>query len=495
MNTTGYFTAVKEVFPMLSVLSSAQELAPYLANTQGRTTVPQACVVPGTEAQVPELLRLAQKFNTLIYPISQGKNWGLGGKSAMVEGSVLLDLSKLQAIDHYDAQLGTVRVQAGVTFQQLYNYLQAQNAPYMLSVIGGSPHASILGNYVERGHGLGPQGDRLPNVSHLKGAWANGMDLQQGSTLFADRYGTGPLPNGIVTQSNLGVVTSATLHLRQRPAFFQVFQLVIDPRKGWQLIDQVRQWMQAGWLQDNTFTLWNYAKARAVAGPEFGKWLGHESYWMASLSHYAPAPALAMAVRQEVLPRLEQLCVQVQTQDINSHPNLWQTKSLGVPGTNNLHSVYAYQDTIPKNPQPDLDGCGVLWLCPACKATGHDATRLHELLAQVLQTSSYPGQLHIGATLLDPACLRYALALVYPRSQSNDALALQLHDLLLDELIAAGFPPYRLGIQRMEHHATQPWEIALKETFDPTGVLAPGRYIAAHAPYLLENKTIHPYKP
>ncbi|MEL6535649.1 MAG: FAD-binding oxidoreductase [Bacteroidota bacterium] len=476
MSAVEYLAAVRAALPTLRIIDTPEDLAPYRVNTQGSSREPAGCMLPTDEAQIPELLRLAQQHRTPLYPISQGKNWGLGGRSPVVDGCILLDLSQLRSISDYDPELGTLRVQAGVTFQQVYDFLAVENAPYMIPVIGGSPEASILGNYVERGHGLGPQGDRMAHVSHLKGAWANGMPLQQGSQLLADRYGTGPWPNGLLTQSNLGVLTSATLHLRERPAFFQVFQLVIDPSLGWELIDQVREWMQAGWLQDNTFTLWNYAKTRSVAGPELDNWLPNKTYWMASLSHHAPAATVAMAVREVILPKLQALCVSVETQDTESHPNLWQTKSLGVPDVGNLHSVYAYHHLRPENPQPDRDGCGVLWLCPAAPATGEAASQLHQLVEDIAQSTDYSGQVHVGATLLDPICFRYALSLVYPRSETNDALALQLHDRLLDSLKTAGFPPYRLGIQSMEHHVAQPWEILLKETFDPAGILAPGRY-------------------
>jgi 4-cresol dehydrogenase (hydroxylating) len=74
--------------------------------------------------------------------------------------------------------------------------------------------------------------------------------------------------------------------------------------------------------------------------------------------------------------------------------------------------------------------------------------------------------------------------LCYDRdSPGEDERALACHDALLDALIAAGYPPYRLGVQSMGVLAAGDPAILqvvqkIKRALDPGHLLAPGRYEA-----------------
>jgi len=67
----------------------------------------------------------------------------------------------------------------------------------------------------------------------------------------------------------------------------------------------------------------------------------------------------------------------------------------------------------------------------------------------------------------------------------EDERAMACHDELLSELIAAGYPPYRLGVQSI-HSLPAPTDDSialierLKLALDPNDILAPGRYDARH---------------
>ena len=51
-------------------------------------------------------------------------------------------------------------MEPGVTFRQLYGFLQARESKLMLSVTGSTPDSSPVGNALERGAGSGPCADR-----------------------------------------------------------------------------------------------------------------------------------------------------------------------------------------------------------------------------------------------------------------------------------------------------------------------------------------------
>jgi 4-cresol dehydrogenase (hydroxylating) len=67
----------------------------------------------------------------------------------------------------------------------------------------------------------------------------------------------------------------------------------------------------------------------------------------------------------------------------------------------------------------------------------------------------------------------------------EDQRAAACHDRVLRELLDAGFPPYRLGVQSMESipHAEGAYEAlmrTLKGAVDPHDILSPGRYDLRH---------------
>ena len=72
------------------------------------------------------------------------------------------------------------------------------------------------------------------------------------------------------------------------------------------------------------------------------------------------------------------------------------------------------------------------------------------------------------------------------RHKGERQAARDCHRALTAELIEAGYPPYRAGIDEMDlldPHGSSHWAVvaALKRALDPDGVLAPGRYEPAVA--------------
>ncbi len=83
-----------------------------------------AIIRPGNRQEVQESLKIANRYQTPVYPISTGKNWGYGSRVPSRTGSVLMDLSRLNQILDYNETLAYVTIEAGVTQRQLYDFLQ-----------------------------------------------------------------------------------------------------------------------------------------------------------------------------------------------------------------------------------------------------------------------------------------------------------------------------------------------------------------------------------
>src|SRR3970040_2087400 len=58
-----------------------------------RESLASAAVAPSSVEQVQQVVRIANKYKTPLYPISTGKNYAYGGASANLSGSVIVDLT------------------------------------------------------------------------------------------------------------------------------------------------------------------------------------------------------------------------------------------------------------------------------------------------------------------------------------------------------------------------------------------------------------------
>jgi 4-cresol dehydrogenase (hydroxylating) len=176
-----------------------------------------------------------------VQPICSGRNWGYGTSLPPTDilPVVIIDLSQLKKICLIP-ELDLVTVEPGVTQQDLYDYLQENEADYMVPTTGAGPDCAILSNAIERGYGITPNTQHFDAVTSLKGYWATGEFFESAISAldnstnsdgtFRDlsdktfRNGLGPYLDGLFTQSSLGIVTEITIRLaRKREAFKSFF--------------------------------------------------------------------------------------------------------------------------------------------------------------------------------------------------------------------------------------------------------------------------------
>ncbi len=211
--------------------------------------------------------------------------------------------------------------------------------------------------------------------------------------------------------------------------------------------------------------------------------------WFGSTAIHAPTVAQGRAavahVERSLRPYVDHLTIDVRTSDPSSSRDLDDDPAFlfaqGVPHEESLRSVYWRKRTPPPaDPDPDRDRCGVLWAAPVLPFTGRDAVAAARLLEDVILAHGLePLLAMIGQT---ERVLYMIPLLVYDRDVPGaDDEAMRCHDALLAKLAAAGYPPYRLGVQSMDtlppprddHGALME---RLKRALDPNDILAPGRY-------------------
>jgi 4-cresol dehydrogenase (hydroxylating) len=111
--------------------------------------------------------------------------------------------------------------------------------------------------------------------------------------------------------------------------------------------------------------------------------------------------------------------------------------------------------------------------------TGRDAAAVTELATRVLLEHGFEPQMSLSlATERSAICVT---TISYDRTVAGeDDRALQCYNALTEQLLARGYPPYRLNVASMSYSDTgAPHSTVLKKiqrTLDPNGILSPGRY-------------------
>jgi len=230
---------------------------------------PGAAVAPGTVEQVQAIVRIANEHKIPLWPISRGKNFGYGGAAPVLKGSVVLDLSRMKRIE-VDADNGTVLLEPGVGFFDLYDHLQNNRIPLWLSVPGNS-WGSVAGNALERGVGYTTYGDHSARICGLEVVLPNGeivrtgMGAMNGSkTWQLYRHGYGPSWDQMFCQSNFGIVTKLGLWLMPEPEAVLGVDYEFDAPGdiGW-VIDTIMPLRREGIIQQSP-SMGNWLRSAAV---------------------------------------------------------------------------------------------------------------------------------------------------------------------------------------------------------------------------------------
>lgn len=122
--------------------------------------ISSAVIAPRSVPEVQALVKLCNKFEIPLWPVSIGRNVGYGGAAPRVPGSITIDLGKyMNKVLKVDVEGAYALVEPGVTFADLHQYLVDNDLRDKLWIdvpdLGGG---SVLGNTIERGVGYTPYG-------------------------------------------------------------------------------------------------------------------------------------------------------------------------------------------------------------------------------------------------------------------------------------------------------------------------------------------------
>ena len=195
---------------------------------------PSASVAPDGVQEIQAVLKIANDFNIPLWPVSCGKNLAYGGAAPRLPGSVVLDLKRMNRVLEVNEQFGYALVEPGVSFFDLYNYIQSRGIKLWLDVPDPG-WGSVLGTTLERGAGYTHYGDHFMRQCGMEVVLADGDVVRTGmgslpgnNTWQLFKYGFSPYHDGIFTQSNYGIVTKLGVWLMPEPPGYRPYLITFQ---------------------------------------------------------------------------------------------------------------------------------------------------------------------------------------------------------------------------------------------------------------------------
>lgn len=460
---------------------------------------PAAVVTPASVEDIQQLLKIANEYKTPVWPVSGGQNRGYGMACAAQPGAVILDLKRMNRILEVNVDLAYALVEPGVTFRQLYRYLQDNDIPLWMDVPSGSPDGSCLGNITERGAGYTPLGEKFLFSCGMEVVLPNGQVLRTGTGTLPDsktwqifKWGYGPSLDGIFTQSNYGIVTKAGFWLMPKPPAYEPLAVTMEGADEVYRAIEVLRPLKLNMVIPNGACVTHVRKA-----------LGLTACWGES-PRILPAVGRRFDYTPEVLAELKQAyhlgdwnfagALYGLPETVHAYRNIVeQALSRAVPGCRFLSadeqaaSPYwrAREKAMRGEPLWEFDmsewvgKSGALWISPVAPVTD-EAVRQQIRIAEETSTKygfRYAAELILG-TGRD---LHHIIWLLFDRSDEAeraraDRCATEMHD----RYCAVGYLPYRTSVSAGDHLMRKlgPFRDVchdMKRLFDPNNILSPGK--------------------
>lgn len=384
---------------------------------------------------------------------------------------------------------------------------------------------------MERGFGHTPYGDHFGNACGLEVLLASGETICTGLARFPSaagplyKWGVGPSLDGLFSQSNFGIVTRMTIWLMPAPELFQAYYFRCESVEALEeSINALRPLRMSGTIRSASHIANDY---KVISGLQQYPWLETDGRtplsgppleklrrdlkigaWNGSGALYGTKAqvkearrllrqALAgKATRLQFLDdrKLELAAKFARVYETISGWNLTRMLAIlkpvyglmkGIPTDQPLTSTYWRKRTpVPADMNPDRDGCGLIWCSPIAPNDGHHARRLTMLVSDLMLRRGF--EPIISLTVLTERTLSCIITIAYDReTPGEDDRAMACYRELLASLAQEGYYSYRLSVAAMPAEDDSGAYAAvlrgIKDTLDPNGILAPGRYVPERA--------------
>ena len=479
---------------------------------------------------LPAIIQTAKLHQISVYPISTGKNWGYGTALPARDDCVILDLSRMNKIIHFDSELGVVTLEPGVTQGMLADFLEQGDHPFLVPVTGAGPTCSLIGNALERGYGITPFVDHFGAVTDLEAVLADGSIYQTAlreaagedlARLF--KWGIGPYSTGLFTQSGFGIVTRMSIILARRPECMKVclFSLkndaLLEPA-----VERIRNILAKLPGTVGAINLMNQHRVLAMSAPfpsdrlspdglipahvinELGR--QYQIFAWTGFGTLYGTKRIVAAAQKEIRKELAGIASRLMFLSAGQASLLASAagfipgamgkrlagtlgtlaKSLelvgGRPNETALPLCYWRNPNPPqgKTMDPSRDGCGLIWYAPLVPMRPAGVRAYVDMVTKVALKHGIEPLLTL--TSISDKLFDSTVPLIFERKNPTSVKkATDCYDDLLDAGMQMGCFPYRVGVDTMAklyklQSKAVKFHTRLRQSIDPENLLAPGRY-------------------
>lgn len=499
----------KEIISVLEVDQTQfakNKIKKYLQNVCSVERKVLGIVFPRSEDEVLQIILLSRKYSISLYPISKGHNYGLGSRLPVEDDHVIVDLSQMNQILYFDAELGVLQIEPGVSQEEAANYLHKINADFVLNVTGSTASSSLMGNALERG--VGHYGSRVSEIINFDVILGNGDRISTGLSLphknrsfYSYAGGLGPDLKGLFFQSNFGIATRMTIRLLPK---VQCVALITLENKSTVLletfIDQLRLAKLRNLLPENLH-ISNKNRRLSVVTPLVAKdqnismekaaKIAHQriqSDWAATVSLRGDRHVLEAQIKSISQFTKESANISILFDPkMNEEPDPFLRAikgtighSLGIPSSDALYSLGYESGTLLNCPLEHSD-IGTLFIIPVLPFRSRDFLKMVNCVIE--QFKQYQFEPYMTFNLIDQINLEGVINLVFSKTDKNSSTRAHacINELTI-KFEQLGYPPLRLSIFQKstflaeEIHKNQ-IKKQLKHIFDPDNIIAIGKYM------------------
>ena len=457
---------------------------------------PSASVAPDGVQEIQAVLKIANDFNIPLWPVSCGKNLAYGGAAPRLPGSVVLDLKRMNRVLEVNERFGYALVEPGVSFFDLYNYIQSRGIKLWLDVPDPG-WGSVLGTTLERGAGYTPYGDHFMRQCGMEVVLADGDVVRTGmgslpgnNTWQLFKYGFGPYHDGIFTQSNYGIVTKLGVWLMPEPPGYRPYLITFQRDEDIEQAVEVIRPLKVNLVIQNAATV-------------------RDLHLVASLNtsrteYYDGDGPVPDSIRKKIMADQDigawnfYAALYGPPKIMDAHWEIIRDAFTSIPGA----KFYFPEDRKNKNDVlhhraktmagiPTLTEFGLVnWVgggghidfSPVSPTTGADAIKQFNMVKQRAHEHGFD---YMGVFIVGWREMHHIYTLVFDKNDpEKKQRAYQLFEILVREAAEAGYGEYRTHIAFMDQiAATYNWNDnslarlnhKLKDALDPNGILAPGK--------------------
>jgi 4-cresol dehydrogenase (hydroxylating) flavoprotein subunit len=455
-----------------------------------------AAIAPSSAEQVQAILQVANQYKVPLWPISCGKNHGYGGAAPRMPGTVVLDLKRMNRILEVDVESGYALLEPGVSYFDLYAYLQEKGIRLWLDVPDPG-WGSVVGNALERGVGYTPYGDHFMMQCGMEVVLPDGEMIRTGmgslpgnNTWQLFKYGYGPYVDGMFTQSNFGVVTKMGIWLMPEPPGYRPYMISFEREDDIEQIVDVLRPLKVNSIIQNAATIRSLvlvaslnctrsqyhtgpgplpdsAAKRIMADQDIGMWNFYGAL-------YGPPPIMDTleGIIRDSFAKIPGSRYFTPEQRSNEGDVL-KHRALTMRGIPRL-TEYSLVNWV--------GGGGHIGFSPVSPIKGDEALKQYHMVRDRMHEYGFD---YMSVFAIGWREMHHVIELVFDRRDPQiRRKAHELFGIMVREAAAAGYGEYRTHIAFMDQIAkTYSWNDnsmlkfnnLLKDAIDPNGILAPGK--------------------